>query len=141
MKKDAKEHAADDLKKKELVDARNQAEGMCFQMENQLKEHGDKVPADLRGKVESAISQLKETAKGDDADAIKKATENLMQEAQEIGKIVYEEMAKQQQAAGAAGGGGPGASPGGPDDAGGGDPKAQDDENVIDADFTVKDAK
>jgi molecular chaperone DnaK len=141
MKQDAKEHAADDLKKKELVDARNQAEGMCFQMENQLKEHGDKVPADLRGKVESAISQLKETAKGDDADAIKKATENLMQEAQEIGKIVYEEMAKQQQAAGAAGGGGPGASPGGPDDAGGGDPKAQDDENVIDADFTVKDAK
>jgi molecular chaperone DnaK len=118
MKQDAKEHAADDLKKKELVDARNQAEGMCFQMENQLKEHGDKVPADLRGKVESAISQLKETAKGDDADAIKKATENLMQEAQEIGKIVYEEMAKQQQAAGAAGGGGPGASPGGPDDAG-----------------------
>jgi molecular chaperone DnaK len=104
MKQDAKEHAADDLKKKELVDARNQAEGMCFQMENQLKEHGDKVPADLRGKVESAISQLKETAKGDDADAIKKATENLMQEAQEIGKIVYEEMAKQQQAAGAAGG-------------------------------------
>jgi molecular chaperone DnaK len=123
MKQDAKEHAADDLKKKELVDARNQAEGMCFQMENQLKEHGDKVPADLRGKVESAISQLKETAKGDDADAIKKATENLMQEAQEIGKIVYEEMAKQQQAAGAAGGGGPGASPGGPDDAGGGTPK------------------
>jgi molecular chaperone DnaK len=114
MKQDAKEHAADDLKKKELVDARNQAEGMCFQMENQLKEHGDKVPADLRGKVESAISQLKETAKGDDADAIKKATENLMQEAQEIGKIVYEEMAKQQQAAGAAGGGGPGGSPGGP---------------------------
>jgi molecular chaperone DnaK len=113
MKQDAKEHAADDLKKKELVDARNQAEGMCFQMENQLKEHGDKVPADLRGKVESAISQLKETAKGDDADAIKKATENLMQEAQEIGKIVYEEMAKQQQAAGAAGGGGPGGSPGG----------------------------
>jgi molecular chaperone DnaK len=141
MKQDAKEHAADDLKKKELVDARNQAEGMCFQMENQLKEHGDKVPADLRGKVESAISQLKETAKGDDADAIKKATENLMQEAQEIGKIVYEEMAKQQQAAGAAGGGGPGGSPGGEGVHEGGDPKAQDDENVIDADFTVKDAK
>jgi molecular chaperone DnaK len=141
MKQDAKEHAADDLKKKDLVDARNQAEGMCFQMENQLKEHGDKVPADLRGKVESAISQLKETAKGDDADAIKKATENLMQEAQEIGKIVYEEMAKQQQAAGAAGGGGPGGSPGGEGVHEGGDPKAQDDENVIDADFTVKDAK
>jgi molecular chaperone DnaK len=140
MKQDAKEHAADDLKKKDLVDARNQAEGMCFQMENQLKEHGDKVPADLRGKVESAISQLKETAKGDDADAIKKATENLMQEAQEIGKIVYEEMAKQQQAAGAAGGD-PSGSPGGEGVHEGGDPKAQDDENVIDADFTVKDAK
>jgi molecular chaperone DnaK len=44
MQQDAKEHAADDLKKKELVDARNQAEGMCFQMENQLKEHGDQSP-------------------------------------------------------------------------------------------------
>ncbi len=131
MKEDAKAHAADDLKKKEVIEARNRAEHLAYETEKQLKEHGDKVSADVRSNVESAISQLRETAKGDDADAIKKASENLMHQAQEIGKIVYEEMAKQQAAGG-------GAAPG--DEAeSGGEQKA--DEDVIDADFTVKDNK
>ena len=138
MKNDAKEHAAEDLKKKELIDARNHAEHLAFQIEQQLKEHGDKVPANVRGNVESAVSALREQAKGDDADAIKKATDNLMQQAQEIGKIVYEEMAKQQQAAG--GGGGGGAAPGGGGPAGE-TGESSSDEDVIDADFTVKDSK
>jgi len=136
MKRDAKEHAADDLKKKELIDARNQAEHLAFQIEGQLKEHGDKVPANVRGNVESAVTNLREKAKGEDADAIKKATENLMQQAQEIGKIVYEEMAKEQKAKGASPG------PGGqsPSDASE-PPDSAKDEDVIDADFTVKDSK
>ncbi len=142
MKKDAEAHAADDIKKKELVEARNQAEHMSYEIEKQLKEHGDKVPADDRGKVESAISHLREVAKGDDADAIKKATEAMMEASQAIGRIMYEEAAKQQAAAGA--GGGPGGDAGaGPGGAGGGPSpgdadSAKKDDDVIDAEFEVK---
>ena len=144
MKRDAQEHAADDIKKKELIDARNKAEQMSFEVEKQLKEHGDKVPADQRGTIESAISRARDTAKGDDTDAINKATDALMESAQVIGKIVYEEMAKQQAAAG---GPPPGGSPGGdasagpPPGSGPDAPSAKSDEDVIDADFTVKDSK
>ena len=137
MKKAAEEHAADDLKKAESVKVRNEAENMAYQIEQQLKEHGDKVPAEERSKIESSINNLRETLKGDDSEAVKKAQEAMMQDAQAIGKIVYEEMAKQQQAAQAAAGGpppgdaAPGAEPPEP-------PKADD---VIDAEFEVKDSK
>ncbi len=133
MKQDAKEHAADDLKKKELIDARNKAEHVAYETEKQVKEHGDKVPADEIGKIEQAVSHVRETAKGDDAAAINKAVDALMEAAQTIGKIVYEEMAKQQQAAAgqASAGGAPGGDPG--------DEKK--DDGVIDAEFEVKDDK
>ncbi len=140
MKKDAEAHAADDIKKRELVEARNQAEHMSYEVEKQLKEHGDKVPADERGKIESAVSHLREVAKGDDADAIKKATEAMMEASQAIGKIMYEEAAKQQAATGAGGGGGPGDA--GPGDMEGPPPgdadSAKKDDDVIDAEFEVK---
>jgi len=133
MKKEAQSHAADDLKKAELVKIRNEAEHAAYQIELQLKEHGDKIPADQRGKVEAAINNVREVVKGDDADAIKKAHDTLMSEAQAIGKIVYEEVAKQQAAAAAASQ--PSAGEGGAESA---SPK---DEGVIDAEFEVKDAK
>lgn len=133
MKKQAEEHAADDLKKAELVKVRNEAEHTAYQIEQQLKEHADKVPADLRAKVEQAINTVREVLKNDDADALKKAHDNLMTEAQAIGKIVYEEVAKQQQAQADAGS--PSAE----------EPVAADaqkpDDDVIDAEFEVKDAK
>ncbi len=137
MKKQAEEHAADDLKKAEQVKVRNEAEHAAYQVEQQLTEHADKVPADARGKVEQAINNVREVIKGDDADAIKKAHDTLMTEAQAIGKIVYEEVAKQQQAA-AGEGDAPGTPP--PDDASG-EPSSGGDDNVIDAEFEVKDAK
>ncbi|HNO78567.1 MAG TPA: molecular chaperone DnaK [Phycisphaerae bacterium] len=136
MKRDAQEHAAEDVKKKELVEARNRAEQLAFETEKQLKEHGDKVSAETRGKVESAVSALREAAKGDDADAIKKSSDNLMQEAQEIGKIIYEEMAKQQAAQQAAGGT---AESAGADAAPESDTAKN--EDVIDAEFEVKESK
>jgi molecular chaperone DnaK len=135
MKKEAEAHAADDLKKAELVKVRNEAENAAYQIEQQLKEHGDKIPADERGKIESAINNIREVIKGDDADAIKKANDTLMTEAQAIGKIVYEQAAQQaaqQQAAG-------GPAPGQPED--GAESKPPKDDNVIDAEFEVKDAK
>jgi len=137
MKHEAEEHAADDIKKKELVDVRNQAEQLAYETEKQLKEYGEKIPADERSKIESGINQVREVAKGDDADAIKKATESLMQGAQVIGKIMYEEVAKQSAEAGAAAGEAGGAAEGD----GGADGEQTNDDNVIDAEFEVKDSK
>jgi molecular chaperone DnaK len=133
MKKEAEENAADDLQKAELVKVRNETESAAFQVEQQLKEHGEKIPAEERGKVESAINNVRETLKSDDVSAIKKAGDALMTEAQTIGKIVYEEMAKQQAAQNAA-------APKGARSAEGGDSAPQADD-VIDAEFEVKDAK
>jgi len=127
MKKEAEAHAADDLQKAELVKLRNEAEHAAYQIEQQLKEHGDKIPADERGKVEAAVNNVREVIKGDDVDAIKKANDTLMTEAQSIGKIVYEQAAQQQSAAG--------------HPAEGADSAPPKDDNVIDAEFEVKDAK
>ncbi len=130
MKKEAEAHVAEDLKKAELVTLRNQAEHAAYQIEQQLKEYGEKIPADQRGKVEAAINNVRKVIKGDDADAIKKANDTLMTEAQAIGKVVYEQVAQQQAA--------------GPDTAqpsGGAKSASSKDDNVIDAEFEVKDAK
>ena len=128
MKKDAEQHVADDQKKRDTIEARNRAEHLIHETEKTLKEHGDRVPGDERGKIESAANQLKEACKSDDTDAIKKATEALITASQIIGKIMYEEAAKQQE--------GPAqAQPAGADEPSG-DKK---DEDVIDAEFEVKD--
>ncbi|MBI5762206.1 MAG: molecular chaperone DnaK [Planctomycetes bacterium] len=128
MRKEAEAHAEDDRKKRELIDARNQGDSVIYQTEQTLKEHGDKVPADERSKVESAINNLKERLKSDDAGSIKKAVENVLTASQAIGKIIYEQSAK---AAGAAGGPQPP-----PQDGGG--KSAKKDEDVIDAEYEVK---
>jgi molecular chaperone DnaK len=134
MKHEAEEHAADDLNRAQLVKIRNEAENSAYEIERQLAEYGDRIPAEDRSKVEASINNVREVLKSDDADAIKKAQERLMQDAQAIGKIIYEEAAKQQGAragAGAAAGGAPrGKTESKPDD-----------EDVIDAEFEVKDNK
>ena len=135
MRKDAESHAEEDKKKRELIDAKNQADQIAYQTEKTLKEHGEKVPAEERSKVESAISNLKEVAKTDDAGAIKKAIENVMTASQALGKIIYEEAAKEsaaQQPAGAEAPGGDGK--GEPAKAAAG----KTDDDVIDAEFEVK---
>ena len=72
MKKDAELHAADDKKKRELAEARNQADSMCFQMEKLMKEHTDKLKDSDKQPLEAAIAKAREAAKGDNVDAIKK---------------------------------------------------------------------
>ena len=76
---------------------------MIYSTEKTLKEHGDKVSAETRSNIENAVNNLKEAVKGDDADAIKKATENLATTSQELGKVLYEEAAKKQAASAQAG--------------------------------------
>ncbi len=105
MTEDAKKHEEEDRKRRELIDVRNQADHLVYTTEKTLKEHGDKVSPQERSNVEAAINTLKEAMKGDDADAIKRAMENLMGASQEIGKKLYEQVAdqgQQQAAAGAA---------------------------------------
>jgi molecular chaperone DnaK len=100
MAKDAEAHAAEDKKRREVVDLKNQADQLIYSTEKTLKEHGDKVSADVRGKIESALNTLKDVAKGDDGEAIKRAIENLGQVSQELGKVLYEEAAKKQASSG-----------------------------------------
>ena len=101
MTKEAESHAAEDKKKREVVDLKNQADQLIYTTEKTLKEHGDKVSADTRGNIENAVNNLKEAIKNEDADAIKKAIENLGTTSQELGKVLYEEAAKKQAAASA----------------------------------------
>jgi molecular chaperone DnaK len=134
MAKDAEAHAGEDKKRREVVDLKNQADQLVYSTEKTLKEHGDKVPANVRGNIESAMNNLKETAKGDDGEAIKRAIENLGQTSQELGKILYEEAAKKQ-----AGGAKP--QPGGEQPQSGpqeGDVRRKGGDDVIDAEFEAK---
>ena len=77
MKADAQAHASDDKKRKEEIDVKNQADNLTFHTEKQLKEFGDKLSADMRGKVESANEKLKEAIKSNDSTNIKREMESL----------------------------------------------------------------
>jgi len=89
MKKDAEAHAEEDKKKKELVEARNLADTLVYTTEKALREAGEKISADKKKPVEEKIEALKKLKDSDDVVAIKKATEELSQEAQKIGQELY----------------------------------------------------
>ena len=142
MTRDAEANAEEDKKKRELVDLKNQADQIVYSTEKTLKEHGDKVSAETRGNIESASNNLKEALKGDNAEAINKAMENLSTAGQELGKILYEEAAKKQAESGGEGqpAGAPTGAPAGaapqPDASTAGKPGGDD---VIDVEFEAKD--
>ena len=98
MTKEAEEHAEEDEKRKELVDLHNQADAAIHAADNSVKEYGEKLEANIISDIENASNALKETLKTDDADAIQKAMDELSTKMQEVGKIMYEEAAKQQAA-------------------------------------------
>ena len=134
MTKDAESHAEEDKKKREVVDLKNQADQLIYSTEKTLKEHGEKVSAETRGNIESAVNNLKEAIKGEDADAIKKAIENLGTTGQELGKVLYEEAAKK-QAASAPTGEASQSPPPPPEEA-----QRKKPDDVIDAEFEAKDS-
>ncbi len=136
MQKDAEAHSAEDKKRREVVDLKNQADQLIYSTEKTLKEHGAKVSGDTRGKIESAVNNLKEAAKGEDGQAIKNAMENLSTTAQELGKILYEEAAKKQ---GAQGAGPAGQQSSEPPQGGEGEVHRKGGDDVIDAEFEAKD--
>ncbi|RYB01862.1 molecular chaperone DnaK [Lichenibacterium ramalinae] len=114
MVKDAELHAADDKKRRELIDAKNQAEAMIHSTEKSMADYGDKVSAADRSAVEGAVAALRPVLEGEDVEAIKARTNDLMQASMKLGEAMY-------KASSAEGGAEPQAA-GGNDD-------------VIDADF------
>jgi molecular chaperone DnaK len=132
MVKDAEAHAAEDKKRRALVEARNHADATIHGAEKQLKEGGDKVAAGDKAAVESAIVELKSTMEGDDVDAIKAKTDAVMQALIKVGEALYKAAGEGAGAAGAENAaGGDGANAGG----------GAEDEKVVDADFEEVDER
>ncbi|HLI10142.1 MAG TPA: molecular chaperone DnaK [Alphaproteobacteria bacterium] len=131
MVKEAEAHSAEDKKRRELVEARNQADALIHTTEKSLKEYGDKVSAAEKGAIESALQELKTVKDGEDAAAIKSKTEALAQASMKLGEAMY----KSSQEAAAGGGASAGAAEpnagGGRGTSGAGGAN----EKVVDADF------
>ena len=128
MVKDAEAHSAEDKKRKSIVEARNRGDHVIHEIEKQLKEHGDKVPASDRSAIENAIADLRKAMEGEDADAMKAKADAALQASYKLGEAIYK---SQQGGASGAGNSSSGASSGGGGKSG---------EKVVDADFEeVKD--
>ncbi len=130
MKRDAESHAEEDKSRKQLVEAKNNADSMIYATQKSLKEVGDKVDSETKGNVESAIEKVKKVLEGNDLDAIKSATEELTQASHKLAEIMYSQASKEQPGGGSAGGADAGGADAGA--AGGG---KKDDDDVVDADF------
>jgi molecular chaperone DnaK len=122
--KDAELHAEEDKKKKELVEARNAADSLVYTTEKSIKDLGDKVDAETKTNVESAVADLKKAMEGEDAEAIKQKSEALTQVSHKLAEAMYQQAAAEggEQAAGGA-------------DAGQAAGAQAADDDVVDADF------
>ena len=138
MKKEAEIHAADDKKRREMVDLRNNAEAMTLRMEKELQEHGGKIGPQERSDIENAMNRVKELVKGEDKDALQKAVDDLQKAAMKLGEAVYKragsrgaraesDLATDARAAGAQ-----------PDAGRAGSPGKKGGDDVIDAEYEVK---
>jgi len=126
MKSDAESHASEDKARRELVDLRNQSEQMIYTTKRSLEEYGNKVTAEVRGSIESAISNLEEKIQGEDRTAIEAALKQLSDASIELGKAVYDAAKSQPPETTGESGESDGSGAGGDDD-------------VIDAEYEVKD--
>ena len=102
MVKEAEAHAAEDKKRREEAETRNQAENLAYSTEKVLKDNADKIPADVASEVSESVKNLKAALKGDNFSAVKSGMDDLNEKAQRIGQAIY--AAEQAQEAGAAGG-------------------------------------
>ncbi|MDO4610579.1 molecular chaperone DnaK [Corynebacterium sp.] len=124
MIKDAEAHAEEDKKRREEQEVRNSAESMAYQTRKFVEENGEKVPQDVKDRVEEAAKGVDEALKGSDLEAIKSAVEKLSTESQEMGKAIYEAEAAQ-----------------GATQADAGDAKASSADDVVDAEVIDEDEK
>src|SRR5262249_1495142 len=132
MVKDAEAHAEEDKKAHELVEARNQCDTMVHSIKKALAEHGDKLDAGEKEKIEAALKEAQAGIKTGDKDELEAKTNALMQASQKLGEKVYAQAQSQGEAAGAAGGHGDHGAQG----AAGGSREAKNDGDVVDAEYT-----
>jgi molecular chaperone DnaK len=137
MQKEAELHAEEDKQAKEAIEIRNNADNLAYQSEKQLKDLGDKVPADKKQPIEEAIASVREALKGSDIEAIKRAYDDLQNKFQSVTEELYKQAAANAQAAGA--GPGPQTGPGHSGPAGGQQGAEQGKGDVVDAEFEVVD--
>ncbi len=124
MQKDAEIHAEEDKKKKEKIEAKNHADTLVYSTEKALKEYGDKVDADTKKKIEEKLEELKKIMVGDDAEAIKKTSQELTEVSMKLGEAMYKAAAEKQASSGAPAG--DGATPSG---------EKSKDEGAVDAEY------
>ncbi|MDR2666503.1 MAG: molecular chaperone DnaK [Holosporales bacterium] len=98
MLKDAEANAAEDAKKKELIEAKNHAESLINTTEKGLSDYGDKISAEEKSKIESDLVNLKEACKGDDMDSIQAKAQALTQSSMKIGEMMYQDIQNNQNA-------------------------------------------
>ena len=125
MVQDAEANAAEDHKRRELADARNQSDSLVHSVKKSLTEYGDKIEADEKAKIEEALKAAEESLKSEDKDEIQAKSNELMQVSQKLGELMYAKM-QAEQGAGAAGQ---------PGDAGASEARRAKDDDVVDADF------
>jgi molecular chaperone DnaK len=125
MVNDAEKFAEEDLNRRELAEARNQADSLAYSAEKSLKDLGDKVEESKAEEVKKAVEELREAARGEDLDRIKEATEKMNSFMHELSAKLYEQAKAAQDSA---------------EDGAAGD-SAEADENVVDADYDIKDEK
>jgi molecular chaperone DnaK len=122
--REAESHVEDDKRKKDLIEARNQADSLVYQIEKNIREFGDKIDASEKAKIEEHVATVKKAMEGDDAATIRSAQEELARASHKLAEAMYAKSGQQ-----------PGAGPGAGPEAG---PKAasgKKDENVVDAEF------
>jgi len=136
MRQEAEANVEDDRLRKELIEAKNNADNAVYTAEKAIKDLGDKVPADIKSQVEDSVAKVREVLEGDDQEAITRATEDLNQVVQQIGAAAYQQDGPET-----------GAPEGAPNDAAGENPAADDtegdrpegesgdDEEVVDGEF------
>jgi molecular chaperone DnaK len=125
LEKDAEAHAEEDRKKRELVEAKNTADSLIYQTEKSLKDLGDKLDSATKSTVEEAIGKLKKAMEGDDAEEIKRLSDELTQSSHKLAEAMYQQASGEQ----------PGPEGGAGGEASGGGASGSSDEDVVDADF------
>ncbi len=98
MVKDAELHATEDQQKREMIETRNQADGLVYTTEKALKEHGDKVDDETKKSIETALEELKTAMEGEDSEAIKSKTEALATVSQKLGEVMYKQAQSEAEA-------------------------------------------
>jgi molecular chaperone DnaK len=130
MVRDAELHAAEDHKRRETADARNQLDSLVYQTEKSLKEHGGDLDASTRSNIEQALERAKKELEGQDAAAMKSAVEELSKASHKLAEAIYAKASQQQAGQGPQ----PGAGAGAGDTTGDGQDRGRK-EDVVDADF------